>query len=442
MRQYRIWGSKPVMGQAYIGGAKNAALPLLAAICLNKGESVIHNCPRIADTLLTVEILKHVGCRADFNGNTLWVDTSGISEINIPGKWVGKMRSSLLFMGAMLGRVGQVNIAQPGGCEIGERGIGYHLDGLAAMGATIKLEDKIFHCSGALRGADIHFPTASVGATQNIMLAATLAKGRTTISNAAKEPEVVDLAQLLVRMGADIRGAGTEKIIIEGVNRLDGTTHKVRPDRIVAGTYLVAAAMTQGEINVANVYPQDLANVTVKLTEMGCKVSHGADNITLKGPRRLKPLPYLETAEHPGFPTDMQAQFVAALSVADGHSIVKERIFDNRHSHAAQLRLMGAGVESRQVSISDKKEITVFEIEGRPGLHGAVVTAKDLRCGAALVLAGLAAEGETVVKNAKYVERGYERIEDTLAGVGVDILVEEVADEPNIDKATATNTVA
>jgi len=432
MRQYRIWGRKPVTGQAYIGGAKNAALPLLAAVCLNKGESEIHNCPRIADILLTVEILKHIGCRVDFNGNTLWVDTSGISEINIPEKWVGKMRSSLLFMGAMLGRVEQVNIAQPGGCEIGERGIDYHLNGLAAMGATIEIdqEDKIFRCKGSLKGADIHFPTASVGATQNIMLAATLAKGRTTITNAAKEPEVVDLAQLLIRMGADIRGVGTEKIIIEGVSSLDGTTHKVRPDRIVAGTYLVAAAMTQGEINVANVCPQDLANVTVKLTEMGCKVSHGADNITLKGPKRLTPLPYLETAEHPGFPTDMQAQFVAALCVADGRSVVKERIFDNRYSHAAQLRLMGAGVESRQVSISDKKEVTVFEIEGRPGLHGAVVTAKDLRCGAALVLAGLAAEGETVVKNAKYVERGYERIEDTLAGVGVDILVEEVAEEP------------
>ena len=433
MRQYRIRGGNRITGQEKVSGAKNAALPILAAVCLNKGESQIYNCPRIADINSTVEILKHIGCKVEFTGNNLWVDATGICEINIPAVWVGKMRSSLLFMGAMLSRFGEVNIAPPGGCEIGERGIGYHIDGLKAMGATIEEKDKILHCKGYLKGADIHLPTASVGATENLMLAAILAKGQTIISNAAKEPEVVDLAHFLKRMGAKIHGAGTEKITIEGIGQLSGAPHKphiVRPDRIVAGTYLAAAAMTEGEINITNIYPQDLAVVTQKFAQMGCKITHGADNITLLGPKRLQALPYLETAEYPGFPTDLQAQFVAALSIAKGHSVVKERIFDNRHSHAVGLKQMGADIQTRQVAIGADpcKEITVFDIHGRAALCGTAVEAKDLRCGAALVLAGLAAEGETVVKNAYFVERGYEGIEDALARVGADILVEEVAE--------------
>jgi len=428
MRQYRIRGRNRIGGQLKVGGAKNAVLPILAAVCLNKGESEIHNCPRIADTFLSIDILKHIGCRVKFTENTLYVDASGINEINIPEKWVGQMRSSILFMGAMLGLCGQVNIAHPGGCDLGERSIGYHLDGLKAMGATIDSDKKIMYCKGPLHGADIRLPTASVGATENLILAAALAKGQTIISNAAREPEVVDLAKFLRGMGADIRGAGTGQIIIEGVKKLTNVTHKVMPDRIVAGTYLTAAAMTVGEISLVDVCPQDIAVITAKLAEMGCKISHGTDSITLKGPERLKALPYLETAEYPGFPTDMQAQLVAALSFAQGRSIVKERIFDNRHAHAVGLRLMGADIQSRQIELcaDPKKEITVFEIEGKAALHGAVVEAKDLRCGAALVLAGLAAEGETVVQGAQYVERGYEGIEMALAEVGADIMLEEV----------------
>jgi len=428
MGQYRIIGQNRINGQAVVGGAKNAVLPILAAVCLNKGETVIYNCPRIADTFLSIDILKHIGCRVEFEGNTLWVDATGINEINIPKKWVGQMRSSILFMGAMLGRVGAVNIAHPGGCDIGERSIGYHLDGLTAMGANIVSENKILYCTGKLKGADIFFQTASVGATENIMLAATLATGTTTITNAAKEPEVVDLARFLTGMGAKIAGAGTSKITIHGINTLTPTTHKVMPDRIVAGTYLMAAAMTAGEINVTDIYPQDLAAVTTRLSQMGCQLTHGQDNITLKGPRRLKALPYLETGEHPGFPTDMQSQFVAALTMADGSSVVKERIFDSRYSHAEGLRAMGADVVSNQVLVSaePKKEVTVFDIRGKAQLTGATVEAKDLRCGAALVLAGLAAEGETIVKNAHFVERGYEDIEVALADVGADIRLDEV----------------
>ncbi|MCL2571149.1 MAG: UDP-N-acetylglucosamine 1-carboxyvinyltransferase [Defluviitaleaceae bacterium] len=427
MGRYRIQGGNRVAGELSVGGAKNSILPILAAVCLNKGESIIHNCPRIADTFLSIEILKHIGCRVVFSGNTLWINASGINEINIPNDYVKEMRSSILFMGAMLGRTGQVNIANPGGCDLGERSIGYHLDGLTAMGATIKHIDGTMHCTGSLKGANIYLQSASVGATENLMLAATLAKGPTTITNAAKEPEIVDLARFLKSMGADIRGAGTSKITVEGTSNLESATHEVMPDRIVAGTYLTAAAMTRGDINVTDISPKDLIVVTAKLTQMGCKISYGPTSIRLKAPERLKALEYLETSEHPGFPTDMQSQLVAALSIADGHSTVKERIFDNRHSHAVGLRLMGADVKTQQVIIGTdpKKEITLFDIHGKPELEGATVEAKDLRCGAALVLAGLAAGGETIVQNAKYVERGYENIEKALTEVGADIQLEE-----------------
>jgi len=287
MRQYRIQGSKRIAGQIAIGGAKNAVLPILAAACLNKGEVTIHNCPRIADTFLSVNILRHIGCRVEFSENTISIDTSSISEINIPDDWVNQMRSSILFMGAMLGRVGEVNIANPGGCKLGERSIDYHINGLCAMGAEISQDGEILRCKGSLKGAAIRLETPSVGATENIMLAGVLAKGKTTLSNAAKEPEIVDLAQFLKSMGADIRGAGTSLITIEGVSELTGTTHRVKPDRIVAGTYLTAAAITGGEINIASVAPRDLTIVTSYLNQMGCKITHGADNITLRGPKRL-----------------------------------------------------------------------------------------------------------------------------------------------------------
>ena len=428
MRQYRIRGRNRIAGQIAVGGAKNAVLPILAAACLNKRECEIHNCPRIVDTFLSIDILKHIGCRVDFTGNTLWVDASGLNEINIPAKWVGKMRSSILFMGAMLGRAGEVSIAHPGGCDIGERSIGYHLEGLKAMGAEIISDGKILHCKGLMRGTDIRLQTPSVGATENLMLAAAMAKGRSTISNAAKEPEIVDLARFLNKMGANIQGAGTEKIIIDGAVGLVSTAHRVIPDRIVAGTYLTAAAMTGGEINLVDVEPGDMVPVTARLVEMGCEIEHGTKSVSLKGPKRLKSLPYLETAEHPGFPTDMQAQFVAALSMAEGPSVVKEKIFESRHAHADELWLMGADINVRDLPPCNelKKKATVFEIQGQPGLHGAVVEAKDLRGGAALVLAGLAAYGETVVQNAEYVERGYESIENDLAAVGADMRLEEL----------------
>jgi len=429
MRQYRIRGLTRVDGQIAIGGAKNDVLPILAAVCLNKGESIIHNCPRIADTFLSIDILKHIGCRVELLGNTLYVDASNISVIDIPDKWVKKMRSSILFMGAMLGRAGQVNISHPGGCPLGKRAIDYHIHGLEAMGAEIINDDGILRCKGVLKGADIRLATPSVGATENLMLAGAVAIGITTIANAAREPEVVDLARFLNSMGANIHGAGTDTIVIEGKQKLASTTHRVIPDRIVAGTYMVAAAMTGGRVNLTDVNPQDLVPITDELVKMGCEISYGASDITVQGPKRLKALPYLETLEHPGFPTDMQAQFVAALSVAEGRSLVMENLYESRDAHAKSLNLMGADIGILSIPETDlTKKRTLFEIHGKPALTGTVVEAKDLRCGAALVLAGVAAQGETIVRNAHNVERGYECIEKDLSDIGADIRLEVVED--------------
>ena len=417
MYQFRIRGKNRIVGELRIGGAKNAVLPMLAATCLN--ESEINNCPPIADTLESVKILESIGCKVEFKGTTLKVDSSGPLSPDIPDESVGKMRSSILFMGAMLGRCGKVNIALPGGCKLGTRAIDLHIYGLQKMGAKICLQnDKLYCEAGELKGAVIHLHTPSVGATQNLMLAAVKATGETVIQNAAREPEIIDLANFLSGMGAKIRGAGTGTVTINGVKKLRrGKPYSVMPDRIVAGTYLTAAAITGGLVTLHGVRPRDLAPVTDALTKMGCAIHCGKNCITLAGPPRLKALPHLVTEVHPGFPTDMQAQFVAALAVAQGTSTVTETIFESRHAHADELNRMGAGIN---VSADSR----TFTIHGKNGLHGTTVEAKDLRGGAALILAGLAAEGETVVLGAEYVQRGYANIEKDLAGLGADIVLE------------------
>ena len=421
MRQYRIRGGKRIAGELCVGGAKNAILPILAAVCLNEGVSEIHNCPPIADTFASIEILESIGCRVKFEGTTLKVDASGALSHSIPDNIVGKMRSSILFMGAMLGRSGKVNIAMPGGCKLGARAIDMHISGLAAMGATICIEGDKLRCEAkALKGAKIRLHTASVGATENLILAAVKAKGETIIENAAREPEIVDLVKFLIDMGAEVKGAGTDKILINGVDRLQASKpHHIMPDRIVAGTYLVAAAMTNGCVRLHDVCPSDLAPVLAMLKEMGCTIHSGRNCITLVAPERLNALPHLVTEVHPGFPTDMQAQFVAALSVAEGTSTVTETIFESRHAHTLGLNRMGADIEL-------SKDSRTFTIEGKNLLRGEIVTAQDLRGGAALVLAALVAEGETVVQNAHYVERGYACIEKDLCSLGADIVLEDI----------------
>jgi len=419
MRQYRVRGGNRIAGELCVGGAKNAVLPILAAVCLNESENIIHNCPPIADTFASIEILRRIGCKVELDGTVLKVDSSGELSPEIPDDIVCKMRSSILFMGAMLGRAGKVNIAMPGGCELGQRAIDLHIFGLQKMGARICIQDDKLYCeANELRGADIHLHIASVGATENLMLAAVRANGTTVIRNAAREPEIIDLAKFLTEMGAQIEGAGTGEITITGVRTLQkGPPHSIMPDRIVAGTYLVAAAMTGGCITLKNIHPPDLAPVIAKLREMGCIVHSGKHCVMLAAPTRLKALPRLVTEVHPGFPTDMQAQFVAALSIADGTSCVVETIFENRHAHAAELNHMGADI---QVSDNERE----FTIRGIESLAGEVVMAHDLRCGAALILAALAAKGETVVQGAHHIQRGYAQIEKDLRRLGADIVLE------------------
>ncbi|MCL1842587.1 MAG: UDP-N-acetylglucosamine 1-carboxyvinyltransferase [Defluviitaleaceae bacterium] len=419
MRQYRIRGRNRLAGELCIGGAKNAVLPILAAVCLNESETVIHNCPRISDTFVSIEILKGIGCGAEFSGNTLTVKPGKSMCREIPDECVKKMRSSILFMGAMLACDGRVNLALPGGCNLGERAINLHIQGLEAMGAKISQDgDRLFCETSGLKGAKIKLEFASVGATENLMIAATKASGETIIDNAAREPEISDLAEFLKKLGADIKGAGTSRIVINGVKNLNKkVTHQIMPDRIVAGTYLVAAAMTAGEITLKNVRPQDARSFTTHLSSMGCRVFAENDLITLLAPEKLRAIPTLSTGVHPYFPTDMQAQFVAALALAHGRSIVHETIFEERCSHAAELQKMGADIRL-------SGDNCTFFINGVNRLNGAKVIAHDLRCGAALVLAALAAEGESFVQNAEYIERGYANIEKDLSSLGAEICLE------------------
>ena len=423
MRQYRVRGKTRIAGDIEIGGAKNAVLPILAAVCLNERETIIHNCPRIADTFVSIDILSCMGYKPKFEKNTLIVNASSGVECDIPDECVSKMRSSILFMGAMLAKCGHVKIANPGGCDLGTRAIDLHINGLREMGAKIHYKDGKLHCHAeGLKGAKIHLHTASVGATENLMIAAVKAKGETIIENAAKEPEIIDLACFLTGMGAKIKGAGTSKVVIEGVEQLSQKRpHFIMPDRIVAGTYLVAAAITGGEIKLDSINPTDLLPTINPLKEMGCHISVSGASVHLKAPQRLKAMSQLTTKVHPGFPTDMQAQLVAALALAKGDSSLTETIFDGRNQHAHELSRMGA-----KIVMSNNN--ATFNITGVDKLHGKVVQSKDLRGGAALVLAGLAAEGETIVQNAEYIERGYEHIDKDLNSLGADIVFEEVID--------------
>jgi len=421
MCQYRIRGGTRIAGDICIAGAKNAALPVLAALCLNQSECEIRNCPPISDVLATIEILKAVGCDVEYTGDILKVDSRNISNHNIPDEIVSKMRSSILFMGAMLARCGKVNIAMPGGCELGARSIDFHLAGFTAMGAKICMEGGKFECTAPeLIGTRIKLPIASVGATQNLMLAAVCAKGETVILNAAREPEIVSLASFLISMGAEIDGAGTSMLVIKGVDAASLKASKpfsIMPDRIVAGTYLVATAMTGGIITLHNIVPQDLASIITPLSEMGCTITSGKNCVTLAAPERLRALPRLITEVHPGFPTDMQAQFIAALATASGTSTVIETIFESRYAHAFELNKMGA-------DINLSRDNRTFTINGKMALRGCEVEAHDLRGGAALILAGLVAQGETIVTGARHIRRGYAGIEHDLAALGADIVVE------------------
>lgn len=411
MSKLIINGGNRLIGEAGIQGSKNSVLPILAATVLVKGESVIENCPLITDVEATVKILRYLGCKVKRDGHTVTVDSTDADKYDIPDDLMREMRSSVVFLGAIIGRMGKASLSTPGGCEIGLRPIDLHLDSIQRFGVNIKEEyAKIeFETVKPLEGTNITLSFPSVGATENIILTACMAKGTTVIRNAAREPEISDLADFLNRCGAKISGTGEGTVVIEGVERLYPSKHRVIPDRIVAGTYMAAAAMTHGKIHISSVIPAHIAPVIPVFEEAGCDISIRGNDITLTAPPRLKSIKTVRTMPYPGFPTDMQAQIMAMTTVCHGTSVIIETIFESRYKHVSELLRFGA-----KIRVDGRMAVT----EGIDKLTGASVISSDLRGGASLVLAGLAAQGKTAVDGVKFIDRGYENIEGVLASLG------------------------
>ncbi|MDD3242838.1 MAG: UDP-N-acetylglucosamine 1-carboxyvinyltransferase [Eubacteriales bacterium] len=408
-----VEGGRRLCGDVTVKGAKNAVLPLLAAALMAEDEVVLEGCPRLMDVENMAGILRGLGCRVRRQGDCLTVDPRSADCFEMPERLSGELRSSIFLLGPILGRFGQAVCSYPGGCEIGLRPIDLHLSGLRALNASIEEAHGRINClPSVLIGAPIHLDYPSVGATENIMMAAAKARGVTTITNPAKEPEIADLQDFLNAMGARVSGAGSDHITIEGVKRLGGTVYRPITDRIAAGTYLAAAAMTAGDVTVKNIQPRHIAAITAKLTETGCRLDSTETSVRLRAPARLRAPQRLETLPYPGFPTDMQAQMFALACIAKGTTIIQENVFESRYRHAAELTRMGA-----DVTIRDRLAI----ITGVDELTGAEVQAGDLRGGAALVLAGLVAQGTTTVQGAGYIDRGYERLEEVLGSLGANI---------------------
>ena len=423
MDKYVIKGGTMLHGEVEISGAKNAAVAIIPAALMVKGVCRIENIPQISDTDMLLTILSHLGARVSFiNKSTIEIDCTDVSFQDAPFDLTRKIRASYYLIGAMLGRFGKAKTTMPGGCNFGVRPIEQHIKGMTALGADINVKNGFVYADareGRLRGARIYLDKVSVGATMNIILAATLASGRTVIENAAREPHIVDLANFLNSMGADIRGAGTDTVKINGVDRLHGGSYTIIPDQIEAGTYMVAAAATGGEVLVKNVIPKHLECISAKLRETGTIVQEYEDSVLVKGASVLRKA-NIKTLPYPGFPTDMQPQMGAMLCLANGTSIVTEGIYDNRFKYVNELRKMGA-----ECQVDGR--IAVFE--GGKKLTGAVVQACDLRAGAAMVIAGMCATGETVVEDVHFIERGYENFVGKLNALGADIRVVSKPDE-------------
>ncbi|HOD02083.1 MAG TPA: UDP-N-acetylglucosamine 1-carboxyvinyltransferase [Clostridiales bacterium] len=415
MEKFVIHGGKQLHGEVNISGAKNAALAIIPAAVLCEDTCRIENIPNISDVKTMISILEYIGARTRFiKRDVLEIDTKNIKAmVTVPDDMTQKLRASYYLLGAMLGRFGCASVAMPGGCFFGVRPIDQHVRGFELLGADITTKGAVISASAAhLIGASVYMDNVSVGATMNVMLAAVKASGLTVIENAAKEPHVVDLANFLNSMGADVRGAGTDVIKIRGVRSLHGCTYSIIPDQIEAGTYMVAAGAAGGSITIKNVIPKHLESISVKLIESGIEVMEYDDSITIISDGKRPNKCIVKTMPHPGFPTDMQPQMAVLLSVANGTSYISESVWDNRFMYVEQLRRMGAKIQV------DGKTAT---IEGMEYLVGAPVKADDLRAGAAMVIAGLIAKGETVVDNVHYIERGYENIIEKLIAVGADI---------------------
>lgn len=418
MEKFIVNGGNRLNGEVNISGAKNAILPILAATVIDGNESTIFNVPNLRDVEIMEKILLSLGCNVKHVGNIMWVDSSTLNKIEIPEELVREMRSSIILMGAMLSRTGETKISYPGGCEIGPRPIDMHLKALRELGAEIDESHGYIYCkTNGLIGTEIQLDYPSVGATENIILAAVKAKGTTVIRNAAREPEIIDLQNYLNNAGAKIKGSGNSVIIIEGVEKLKNVNHNTMPDRIVAGTFMVASAITKGEIIIKNVVVDHLQSINAKLKEAGCSIYTDEKSLKIIGPKKIYPIEMTQTLPYPGFPTDMQAQLMALLSIASGTSIITETVFENRFKHAEELIRMGANIKTFG---------KVAVIKGVKELTGAKTTAKDLRGGACLVLAGLAAGGQTEIENIYHIKRGYEDFHIRLREIGADIkLIED-----------------
>jgi len=406
-----INGPQRMHGELLIQGSKNAALPILAAAVLGTGIFILHHCPRISDVEHMLEMLEDAGCRVKWEGHMLIVDTRYLDNYQVNGNGAGKMRSTVTLLGSILGRMHRVAIPYPGGCTIGKRPIDLHLKGLEQLGAVFEhQEHALVGSAQRLHGAEVYLDFPSVGATENILLASVLADGMTTIHGAAMEPEIVELASFLRKMGAKVRGDGTPVILIEGVKTLHAAEYIIPSDRIVAGTYLFGAMMTKGEARLLHVPMAHLGNIPKLLQQMGALVETEEDCIYVNMKRQCSSLPYVVTAPFPGFPTDLQSALVAALSTASGMSFIEEKIFEARFQIVPELQKMGASIASEE---------SFALIDGNARLRGARVEAKELRGGAALIMAALAAEGETCIYGMEYVRRGYEDINGDLKKLGI-----------------------
>ncbi len=413
MDKYVINGGHRLSGEIKIQGAKNAVLPVLAASVISGKVSTITNIPKLRDVDMMIKILDSIGAKTHIEGNVLTVDSSTIDKVEVPEELVREMRSSIIIMGALLARFGEAKLAFPGGCEIGLRPIDLHLKGLRQMGAKIEEAHGFLDCkTTGLKGCEIQLDYPSVGATENIMLAAVTAEGTTTITNAAREPELIDLQNYLNSAGAKVKGAGSSCIIIEGVKELDSCDHRIIPDRIVAGTYMAAATLTRGELFLKDIVTDHLLSIIAKLKEAGAIVYANGNSLKVIGPQRPSAIDMLQTLPYPGFPTDMQAQIMALLTVANGTSVINETIFENRFKQAEELHRMGANIKTFG---------KVAVIKGVKELSGAKVSAKDLRGGASLVLAGLVAQGTTEICNIYHINRGYDNMLEILTSLGADI---------------------
>lgn len=413
MQKFIIDGGNPLHGKISVQTAKNAVLPIIAACILTDEKVVLEDCPRLNDIDAMLDIMRHLGCYAVQNGHTIEVCCKDITLNVINSDLTGKLRSSIFILGAILSRCRRAYISHPGGCEIGLRPIDLHIGGLRRLAVKIEDDCGVICCDGTnMRSGVINLDFASVGATENLMMAGALLDGETLIVNAAREPEIVDLARFINSMGGNVRGAGESVIRVIGAKRLHGCAYRPMPDRICAGTFLAAAATAGGEITLDNVVPEHIFGITDRLKKTGASLDIGANSVTIRAHERLKPIHKLETNIYPAFPTDMQPQFCAMLSLAAGSSVIVENLFENRFGYTGELAKMGAAI-----TVKDR----VAVVRGVKKLNGAIVKASDLRGGAALVIAALGARGRSTVNDIAHIDRGYENMENTLAALGAKI---------------------